>query len=176
MKLETERLILRQWIEEDLNPFAAMSADLQVMRWLGGCLTRDAAGAYMARSTLSFSACGMGRFVVERRADGAFLGSCGLMPGRAQLPIAPFTDIGWRLDRSAWGRGYATEAAAAVLRDGFERLGLDEIAAVTAATNLRSRAVMQRLNMSYDASSDFDDPAFSLGDTNRRVVVYRIRP
>ena len=97
------------------------------------------------------------------------------MPGREHLPIAPYTDIGWRLDRAAWGLGYATEAAAAVLRDGFERLGLNEIAAITAKANVRSRAVMERLGMIHDSVSDFDDAALG-PNLDPRTVVYRIRP
>jgi len=173
MRLETERLILRPWRDQDLGPFAAMSADPEVMRWLGGVLTREAAAAYMARSESSFSTRGMGRFAIERRDDGAFIGSCGLMPGRPSMPIAPYTDIGWRLARSAWGGGYATEAAAAVLRDGFGRLRLDEIAAVTAAINLHSRAVMERLGMTWDKADNFNDPAYAIGHPQRRTVVYR---
>jgi RimJ/RimL family protein N-acetyltransferase len=174
MRLETERLCLRGWVAEDLEPFAAMSADPRVMRWLGGCLSRQEAESYVARATTSFSDLGMGRFAVERRSDGVFVGTCGLMPGRADLPIAPYVDIGWRLAPAAWGAGYATEAAAAVLRDGFERLGLVEIAAITMQSNVRSRAVMERLGMTRDAASDFDDPALTHAE-DPRTVVYRVR-
>ena len=175
MKLITERLILRPWREEDLEPFAAMSADPEVMQWLGGVITSDGAAAYMARAKLSFATSGMGRFAIERRDDGAFIGSCGLMPGRPSIPIAPYIDIGWRLTRRAWGAGYASEAAAAVLSDGFDRLRPREIAAVTAAINLRSRAVMDRLGMTWDKARDFDDPAHALDDPQRRTVVYSAR-
>src|SRR5690606_21327639 len=116
---------------------------------------------------------GMCRMVIERRADGAFLGACGLMPGHEQAPIAPFIDIGWRLARHAWSQGYASEAAAAVLQDGFDRLGFREITAITARTNLRSRAVMERIGMARDASSDFDFPGLEEGDPLRDTVVYR---
>ncbi|HZK98930.1 MAG TPA: GNAT family N-acetyltransferase [Caulobacteraceae bacterium] len=173
MKLETERLILRPWRPEDLEPFALMSADAEVMRWLGGVITREQAVVYVARTELSFSTLGMGRFAIERRADRAFIGSCGLMPGHEGIPIAPYVDIGWRLARSAWGRGFATEAALAVMGDGFGRLGLREIAAVTAQINLRSRAVMERLGMTRDRRHDFGDPAYPLRHAQRRTVVYR---
>jgi RimJ/RimL family protein N-acetyltransferase len=174
MRLETERLILREWVTEDIEPFAAMSADPRVMRWLGGCLGREQVEAYVARAGLSFATLGMGRFAVERRSDGAFVGACGLMPGREDLPIAPYVDIGWRLTPTAWGQGYASEAAAVVLRDGFGRLGLEEIAAITMQANVRSRAVMERLGMVRDPASDFDDPALTPHD-DPRTVVYRVR-
>lgn len=174
MRLETERLTLREWVTGDLEPFAAMSADPQVMRWLGGCLSREEAAAYVTRAALSFSTLGMGRFAIERRSDEAFVGACGLMPGRSDLPIAPYVDIGWRLAPAAWGHGYATEAAAAVLDDGFQRLGLNEIAAITMQANVRSRAVMERVGMARDPASDFDDPALAHSE-DPRTVVYRAR-
>lgn len=174
MRLETERLILRQWREADFEPFAAMSRDPEVMRWLGGVLTDERARAYMDRAHDAFAQLGMGRYAIERRSDGAFIGACGLMPSFEELPIPPFIDMGWRLSRQAWGRGYATEAARAVLEDGFTRLDLPEIDAITAAVNLRSRAVMERLGMSYDAQlSGFPGPGHEPGDPMRPTVLYR---
>lgn len=178
MRLETERLILRQWRDEDLEPFAAMSRDEQVMRWLGGVLTGDGARAYIDRAHDAFARLGMCRFAIERRADGVFLGACGLMPSFEALPIPPFVDLGWRLSREAWGNGYATEAARAVLHDGFTRLDLAEINAITAAINLRSCAVMERLGMAYDAElSGFPGPGHAEEDPMRPTVLYRaLRP
>lgn len=175
MRLETERLVIRLWRVEDFEPFAQMSADPEVMQWLGGVLTREQVEAYKVRADDSFAALDMCRMVIERRADRAFLGSCGLMPGHESVPLPPFTDIGWRLARHAWGQGYAVEAARAVMADGFARLDLDEITAITAQINVRSRAVMERLGMARDAASDFDHPAFEPQAPMRRTVVYRMR-
>lgn len=171
--IETERLVLRLWRDEDLLPFAQMCADEEVMRWLGGVLTKEDAQAYMDRASDAYARLGMARFAIERKADGAFLGACGLMPSHPRLPLPPFIDIGWRLSRLAWGKGYATEAANAVMRDGFDRLELAEIVAITARINLRSRAVMQRLGMARDAASDFADPLHREDDPMRPTVVYR---
>ena len=96
------------------------------------------------------------------------------MPSFEELPVPPFIDMGWRLSRQAWGCGYATEAARAVLHDGFTRLDLPEIDAITAAVNLRSRAVMERLGMAYRAGLDFDHPKLAEGDPLRRHVTYSI--
>jgi RimJ/RimL family protein N-acetyltransferase len=170
--IETDRLILRRWRSEDLEPFAAMSADPEVMRWLGGVMTRDEALSYMRRSELSFDETGMGRFVIQAKADGAFLGSCGLMPGRRGLPLGAFIDIGWRLTRAAWGQGYASEAARAVAHDGFERLGFPEITAITMAINARSRAVMTRAGFVHDPARDFDWPESPPDDPGRPCVAY----
>lgn len=150
-----------------------MSADPEVMQWLGGVLTDGGVRAYKDRADKAFAELGICRWVIERRDDGVFLGACGLMPGHEQAPIAPFIDIGWRLARPAWGGGYASEAATAVLRYGFQQLGFPEITAITAATNQRSRAVMERIGMRREAASDFDFPGYEPGDPLRATVVYR---
>ena len=131
MRIETDRLVLRLWRDEDLEPFAQMSADPEVMRWLGGVLTLDQVQAYKVRADTSFAELGMCRMVIERRADGAFVGSCGLMPGHESVPFVPSTDVGWRLARSAWGQGYASEALAALV---------DVVFALTFAPRIHARA------------------------------------
>jgi RimJ/RimL family protein N-acetyltransferase len=116
----------------------------------------------------------MGRFAIARKSDGALLGACGLMPSYPSVPLPPYIDMGWRLSRSAWGHGYATEAATAVMQDGFARLGLESIIAITAAINVRSWSVMERLGMARDAARDFDSPEHAEGDPMRPTVVYRM--
>lgn len=178
MRLETDRLILRQWRDEDLDPFAEMSADPDVMRWLGGVLTRDQARAYMDRARDAFARLGMGRYAVERKSDGAFIGATGLMPNHESVSafLPPYIDMGWRLRKDAWGQGYITEAARAVVADGFGRLDLPEITAITAEINLRSRAVMERLGMTFDAAhSGFIGPGHEPDDPQGPTVVYRLR-
>ena len=175
--IETPRLILRRWREEDFEPFVAMCADSEVMTWLGGALDRADARAYMVRAVDTFERIGMGRLAITRRDDGAFLGICGLMPGHEALVplLSPFVDLSWSLCREAWGCGYATEAARGVILDGFERLGLSEITAMTAPANLRSQAVMGRLGMTADPACDFDHPLMEVDDPLRRHLVYRLR-
>ncbi|MBP7701151.1 MAG: GNAT family N-acetyltransferase [Phenylobacterium sp.] len=177
MRLETERLILRQWRDEDLDALAAMSADVEVMWWMGGVLTRDEARAFMDRSRDSFARLGMGRFAVVQKANGAFVGVTGLMPSHEMLAdvLPPFTDMSWILCREAWGQGYMTEACRAVIADGFGRLDLTEITAMTAPINLRSQAVMRRLGMVAEPTLDFDHPLYSDGDPLRRSLVHRVR-
>ena len=87
----------------------------------------------------------------------------------------PCVEIGWRLRRDAWGRGYATEAAREALRHGFETLGLEEIVSFTAVANEPSRAVMRRIGMRHDPDGDFDHPFLEIGDPLRRQVLYRLR-
>ncbi len=170
--ITTERLILRQWRDQDREPYVAMMADPEVGYWLGGTQSREDALAAIDRRRHRIAESGFGTLAVERRADGAFLGCAGLARLAEDVPIAPGVEIGWRFARSAWGAGYASEAAAAILRDGHTRLELREIVAFTAESNARSRAVMERLGMRRDESRDFDHPALAPDHPLRRHVVY----
>ena len=173
--IETERLILRRWNDSDRPAFAAICADPEVMQWLGGVLTRQQADERIDRVEATFERVGYGRFLIERKADRAFLGWCGVMPCHESVtPIAGQPEMGWRLIRAAWGSGYATEAARAALVDAFGRLGMAEVLAYTSAANLRSQAVMQRLGMNREPQRDFDHPNITDGD--RRSVVYVAYP
>jgi RimJ/RimL family protein N-acetyltransferase len=152
MIIDTARLRLRKWRESDKPDFAAMSADPEVMNDLGGPISRAASDAKLDRYAAAFDRDGVGRWVLEDR-GGRFLGYTGVM-FRAE-PIGEHYEIGWRLVRDAWGRGYATEAATAALHDAFARAKLKEVLAYTSPDNLRSQAVMARLNLLRDPSRDF---------------------
>jgi RimJ/RimL family protein N-acetyltransferase len=154
MIIETPRTRLRCWQEADKDAFATMHAHREVMLDLGGPIDRAASDAKLARYAAAFDRYGFCRWAVESR-DGGFLGYAGVMPSGGAHPLGPHFEIGWRLLRSAWGRGYATEAARAALHDVFARVGLTEVLAYTAPTNLRSLAVMERLCLQRDPSRDF---------------------
>ena len=174
--IETERLILRRWREEDRAPFAAMSADPEVMSWLGrGPMTRAESDAQIDRFEAQFANLGHGFFALQRKDDDAFLGFIALAPIHFGPPRPQGHEIGWRLARAAWGHGYATEAARALLEFGFAELKLPEIVSFTAATNLRSQAVMRRIGLTHDPARDFDHPALAQGDPLRPHVVYAAR-
>ena len=173
--IETERLILRRWRQGDLDAYAAMMADPEVTDWLGGGQTRAEAETAIVGFEAQIEREDMGTLVCERKADRLFVGSGGLRPVREDAPLAPEVEIVWRLARTAWGNGYATEAARALLADGFERVGLAEIVAFTAGTNQRSRAVIERLGMARDPARDFDHPKMPPGHPLRPHVVYAVR-
>lgn len=149
-----------------------MNADPEVREHLGDPLTREQSDASVARFQAGFAQRGYGWWAVEVRATGEFIGFAGLDQVDDGLPFTGI-EIGWRLARSAWGHGYATEAALAGLAFGFETLDLPEILAVTTATNLRSQAVMRRIGMTRDPADDFDDPTAPEGPL-RPNVLYRI--
>jgi len=126
------------------------------MQDYGGPLDDAASDAKFARYCAAFTEHGFTRWAVEDL-DGAFLGYVGLMPSRPAHPLGPHADIGWRLNRFAWGKSIATEAALAALQDGFTRCGLSEVLAYTTAENLRSQTVMVRLGLRRDPSRDFEE-------------------
>ncbi|MCB5167348.1 GNAT family N-acetyltransferase [Streptomyces bambusae] len=171
-ELHTDRLALRRWRDSDLAPWAAMNADPDVREHLGDLLTREQSDASVARFQADFDRRGYGWWAVEVRATGEFIGFAGLDQVDDGMPFTG-VEIGWRLARSAWGQGYATEAALKVLAYGFDTLELPEILAVTTATNLRSQAVMRRIGLTRDPADDFDDPAAPEGPL-RPNVLFRI--
>ena len=176
--LVTQRLRLRGFRDEDRAPFAALNADPEVMEYLPAPLSLAESDALIGRIRAHFSEHGFGLWAVELRAvsgPGPLLGFVGLTRPTFAAHFTPCVDLGWRLARSHWGHGYATEAATAALRFGFERLGLDEIVALTVPENARSRRVMERLGMRRDPADDFDHPRLPEGHRLRRHVLYRRR-
>ncbi|MBK6802870.1 MAG: GNAT family N-acetyltransferase [Novosphingobium sp.] len=173
--IETQRLLLRSWREADRPPFAAMSADPEVMRHLGGAVDRAASDAVIDRLTASERDHGHTFWAVERKEDGALLGFCGLRRGgHPGTGVTDELEIGWRLARHAWGQGYAREAAGASIVWGWANRGDARIAAWTVPANTASWGLMLRLGMVHRAELDFDHPAFAPGHPLSRHLVYTI--
>lgn len=172
--IDTERLHLRPWRYFDRASFAAMNADPEVMEFFPATLTEAESDALVDRIRAQFDEHGFGLWALEVRGRGEFIGFTGLAIQTFDAPFNPSVEIGWRLARSAWGKGYATEAATAAITDGFERVGLESIVSLTAATNVRSQAVMERLGMTRDPAEDFDHPRVPEGSPLRRHVLYRL--
>ena len=172
--LRTERLLLRAWTVADQEPFARMNADPAVVEHLSGALDRAGSDALMQRIEAEWVTNGHGLWALVRGDDGAFLGFVGLHAPTFTAPFTPAVEIGWRLAREAWGKGYATEGARAALRYAFESLALDEAVSYTVPANTRSRAVMERLGMTHDPRDDFDHPAFLDDRRLCRHVLYRL--
>jgi RimJ/RimL family protein N-acetyltransferase len=171
--LTTERLVLRGFDEPDLEPFARMNADPRVMEFFPAALSRSESDALVARIDAAWAA-GFGIWAVEERATGELLGFTGFAAPTFEAAFTPTVEIGWRLRASAWGRGYATEAATAALEWAPGRMDppRGEIVSFTAAVNARSRAVMERLGFAHDPADDFDHPRVPEGPI-RRHVLYR---
>lgn len=150
-----------------------MNADPAVMAHFPATLSRAESDAAAERVQGHFRAHGFGWWVVEAP-DAPFAGFVGLAHVRFEAPFTPAVEIGWRLARAHWRRGYATEAARAALVFGFGSLGLAEIVSFTAIPNAPSQAVMRRLGMTHDPAGDFDHPWLPEGHPLRRHVLYRL--
>lgn len=180
-EIETERLRLRQWRDDDLDAWAEMGRDPEVMHHFPALLGRDAAAAGMERARAGIERDGYGFWAVEVKGVAPFIGFCGIKAVPADMPFAPAIEVGWRLARTHWGRGYATEGGRASLEHGWRELGLAEIVAFLLPDNRASAAVCERLGMSRDPADDFDHPAFTPetrsvgGLPQQRHALYRIR-
>lgn len=160
MQIQTDRLVLRPWQEADRAPLAQMHLDPEVMADYRRLLDRRESDAKLDRYQGAIETLGYGRWAVEER-GGGFIGYVGVMPVFPGHPRDPGFEVGWRLVRAAWGKGYATEAARASLADVFGRIGLAEVLSYTAPDNLRSQAVMARLGLTRRPELDFEDKGWA---------------
>ena len=172
--IETQRLVLRRWKPSDGEAFYKINSDPTVMEFMPQILTREESDGLMARIEGHFEEHSFGLCAVEEKDSGTFMGFTGLSVPRFEAHFTPCVEIGWRLGKSFWGKGYATEAALAIMGFGFREWGLSEIVSFTSPLNLRSVAVMKRLKMTRNPSDDFDHPALPEGHPLRRHLLYRI--
>jgi RimJ/RimL family protein N-acetyltransferase len=171
--IETERLVMRSWRDEDILPFQRISSDPEVMATLGPLLDLVATEALIERGRAHEAEHGHCFWALERRSDARLIGWCGVIRGTAG-PVADKAEIGWRLARDSWGAGYATEAARGAIDWAFAHLPDPDIWAITWRDNIRSRAVMERLGMQYCAGLDFDHPKLAEDDPLRPHVTYSL--
>lgn len=170
--MDTERLRLRRWREEDIAPFAALNADPEVMEYFPACLTEEETRGLVGRMEGKFEKNGFGLWAVETKNSGAFIGFVGLNTPDFEARFTPCVEIGWRLARAHWGKGYATEAAKVALNYAFHTAKLPEVLSWTYEGNTKSRQVMERLGMQRDTSRDFLHPALPDGHRLRPHVMY----
>jgi ribosomal-protein-alanine N-acetyltransferase len=170
--MRTQRLTLRRWRDADREPFAALNADPEVMEHFPNRLTRPESDAFVDRIEAGFDEHGYGLWAVE--AEEGFIGFVGLQWVRFVADFTPALEIGWRLARPAWGKGYASEAAVAARDFAFQEAGLDEIVSLTTHGNQRSRSVMRRIGMTRDPADDFEHPALPVDHPMRPHVLYRL--
>ena len=163
---------MRRWRDSDRAPFAALNADPEVMRFFPSTLDRETSDAFVDRVEAHFDEHGFGLWALEVAQTEEFIGFTGLNPMPAGVPGEGGLEVGWRLARSVWHQGFATEAARAALSVGFNGLGLREIWSITSVLNTPSEAVMVRLGMQRFA--EFEHPAIEVAHPIRPHVAYRI--
>ena len=175
--LQTERLLLRAFEPDDLDPFASLNSDPRVMEHFPQTLTRIESEQMVSRIECHFRRHGFGLWaaeIVKGARAGEFIGFVGLAVPAFEASFTPCVEVGWRLACRHWGRGYATEGARAALELGFERVGLEEIVSFTVPANRRSWRVMERLGMHRRDADDFDHPNLDPGHPLRRHLLHRL--
>jgi RimJ/RimL family protein N-acetyltransferase len=172
-KIETDRLILRGWTDADVQSWADMNADPRVMEFFPSTLPREQSYESAERMRTELDELGYGWFVIERKEQPGFCGVLAICEVRWETPFQPNREIGWRLPVDAWGHGYATEGAKALLEFARDGLHWDKVVAFTAKVNVRSQRVMQRLGMTYDPRDDFQHPRIPDGHPLQHHVLYR---
>ncbi|UTY55747.1 GNAT family N-acetyltransferase [Massilia sp. erpn] len=170
----SERLILRPWEAGDADALVRINADPRVTEFLLGPLSQAQAEEFIAAQSMQFAAHGTCLFAATLKESEELLGFIGVRRQTFDAPFAPCWEAAWRLAAPHWGRGYAGEGARAVLRHGFEQLGMAEVVAFTVPQNLRSRRVMEKVGMRYDPASDFAHPSLAPDHPLSQHVLYRI--
>lgn len=169
----TRRLMLRNWKDSDAAPFAKMNSDRLVMKYYPAVMSEAESNAMVGKLRDLIEARGWGFWAVEKNTTKSFVGFVGLHEPEHELPVTPCVEIGWRLGKEFWGKGYATEAALGCLEYAFEELDLEEVYSFASVRNTRSWAVMKRIGMS-NTGQNFHHPALPEGDELGEHVLYRI--
>ena len=170
--IQTQRLGLRNWQPADFDLFAEMNANEEVMRFFPKTFNREESIAGAKRYMEHLEKYGYTYFAVDKLTDGEFIGFIGLFYQTYESHFTPCTDIGWRLRKMAWGKGYATEGAKACLQFGFAEKGLALIYSVCPKLNIPSEKVMQKIGMQKEG--EFDHPKIADGSPLRRCNLYKI--
>jgi RimJ/RimL family protein N-acetyltransferase len=172
--IETPRLLLRPWRDEDLEPFAALCADPRVMEFFPAPLSRVESEAFAARIRAHFAERGYGLWAVEVAGGASFIGFVGLQWATFAAAFTPALEVGFRLAAEHWGRGYATEGGRAAVRFAFEEVGVDEVVSFTAAVNVRAQRVIKRVGLVRDPGGDFEHARVAEGHRLRTHRLFRV--
>ncbi len=173
--IETDRLILRTWKEEDRDAYWQINQDPKVIEFLLGSMSKAQVESFIQNCNKGFEEKGFCLFATELKTSHEMIGFIGLSGTQWEAHFTPAVEVGWRLGSQYWGMGYATEGAKAVLEYGFHTLALDEIVSFTAMLNTRSIQVMERIGMKRDVRDDFVHPKLDLQHPLSKHVLYRIQ-
>ena len=172
-ELHTSRLILRQWRKSDFSDFAEMNSNPKVMEYFPKLLTEEESNQFAERLSNLIAERGWGLWAVEEKSASKFIGFTGLHEVSEDLPFSPAVEIGWRLSDKYWGKGYATEAARKVLEFAFTDLEIEEIVSFTSVVNIKSEAVMKRINM-LNTNCNFLHPKIEDNHPLEEHILYKV--
>ncbi len=172
-ELETQRLRLRQWKPSDLPDFAKLNGDPVVMEYFPSTLSEADGNAMAEKCRSLIFEHGWGLWAVEEKSSNQFIGFVGIHTPKDSLPCAPCVEIGWRLSKNFWHRGYASEAAQRALAFAFETLQLEEVVSFTTVSNQRSQNVMKRIGMT-NSHENFHHPDLPENHPLAEHVLYKI--
>lgn len=170
--IETSRLLLRDWQEEDIRPFTNMNSDLHVMKYFLKSLTEKETLDFYDRIQNEFCQYGYGLYAVEKKEDGSFIGYTGFHKFSFDVDFAPGVEIGWRIRYEDWNKGYATEAAKACLSYAKEHLPLNTVWSFTSLSNKSSERVMQKIGM--EKIKEFPHPLIPENHLLKEHILYKI--
>ncbi|MBS4219668.1 GNAT family N-acetyltransferase [Bacillus sp. FJAT-49711] len=170
---ETSRLRLRDWNETDLEPFSRINADEEVMRYFPKTLSKEETNAFFTLILSEFKECGFGLYAVEVKENKEFIGFIGFHKATFEADFTPCIEIGWRLKKEAWGKGYATEGALACLEYGLNELGFSDVYSFTADVNHSSKNVMKKIGMNYIET--FKHPKINNDSPLNKHVLFHIK-
>ncbi|MBY0098355.1 GNAT family N-acetyltransferase [Mesobacillus maritimus] len=170
--LETSRLRLRDWEESDLEPFSLLNADEEVMKYFPKTLSKEETLVFYQSIQSEFKECGFGLYAVEVKENKEFIGFIGFHRALFDADFTPCIEIGWRLKKEAWGKGYATEGAAACLLYGWNELGFQDVYSFTSELNHPSKNVMKKIGMNFIKT--FDHPKVNRDIPLKKHVLFHI--
>ncbi|SFE12052.1 ribosomal-protein-alanine N-acetyltransferase [Paenibacillus catalpae] len=170
--IETPRLRLRDWREADLGPFIRMNEDEKVMEYFPKTLSEEETIAFYEVITNEFKDLGYGLYAVETKENNAFIGFIGFHQATFEADFTPCVEIGWRLTKEAWGKGYATEGADACLQYGFDKLGFTDVYSFTAEINKGSKNVMKKIGMRFIQT--FEHPRVEKNSRLSKHVLFHV--
>jgi RimJ/RimL family protein N-acetyltransferase len=174
VEIRTPRLLLRQWKDSDLDAWCEMNADAEVRKYFPKVNERADSEGEASRMKASITQRGWGFWAVEVPSVTPFIGAVGLFVPTFEAPWQPAVEVGWRLKRNTWGKGFATEAALAARDFGFTELKLPQIIAMSVITNEPSHRVMHRIGMARWDGMEFDHPRVPHDWPLKRHIVHRI--
>lgn len=173
--IETDRLVLRTWKNDDADTFYSINQDPKVIEFLGGPMTLEEVDQFIQDKNKQQETRNFTLWATELKATGELIGYIGLNYTDWPAHFTPTVEVGWRLGSQYWGNGYATEGAKACLNYGFNKCGLQEIVSFTVPANMRSIRVMEKIGMIRDLKGDFVHPKLPLDHRLSQHVLYRIK-